>query len=172
MSDTADKPQRRSLQFASPDQAIVDARHLAEAGYVKTGNWSLAEICEHLTKFMRNSLDGFPGRGMPWPIPPIMRGLFLNEKAMNKPMPPGLPTVNYLRPTVVTAANDETKRRADAEAVDRFAQQFERVRQAKEDNKTFAKSPLFGKLPAEKWYRVHLKHAALHLSFLVPTNDA
>lgn len=31
-----------------------------------------------------------------------------------------------------------------------------------------ARHPLFGRLTPEEWDKVHLQHAALHMSFLVP----
>ncbi len=35
-----------------------------------------------------------------------------------------------------------------------------------------ANHPMFGELTTEEWDRVHLTHASLHLSFLVPEREA
>ncbi len=48
----------RSLQFETLGAAVDDARELLASGYVRQGNWSLGQICRHLTLVQDPSIDG------------------------------------------------------------------------------------------------------------------
>jgi hypothetical protein len=162
---------RRLLTFDTLDDAATEARRLLEGGYERAGAWGLAGNCEHLTRFMRFSLDGFPSRGMPGPIAWVLRKLLLSDKKLAKPMPVGLPTPRFLRP-VETEAEAELQDRADAEAVARFVEQLDRVKERTEAGDPWARSPLFGHVSPKKWPVIHRKHAEHHLGFLVPRDQS
>ena len=159
---------RRSLSFGGLGEAVADAREL-EDGYLRVGQWSLGQCCEHLTSFMRFSLDGFPSRGLPPPLPFLMRTLLLNERKMRKPMPVGMPSPAFLRPAEEAGEGPRLEGASDADrrAVEKFSAVCKRVQNHAGD---FKPSPLFGRLSPQKWRRVHAKHAEHHLSFLVPTS--
>ena len=55
--------QRRQLVFQNLDEVAADVDNLHAKGYVKTGNWDLAQVCGHLAEWMRFPLDGFPKPG-------------------------------------------------------------------------------------------------------------
>ena len=154
-------PERRTdLDFPDFDAIAADVNLLLDRGYDRAGKWSLAQACDHLDKFTRGSLDGFPGRfRLPWPLTAAFRKLSLSEKAMAKPMPSGLPSPSYLAPADAGE---------DAAAVDAYLKTNARFVERFESKGPLHRSPLFGKLPPDLWRRVHLKHAAHHLGFLVP----
>src|SRR5687768_3540041 len=60
--------ERRSLRLATLDDAVTDARQLLERGYDRAGNWNLAQVCDHLTKLMTMSRDGFGDAGFGWGV--------------------------------------------------------------------------------------------------------
>lgn len=157
------KPARRTLRFESFDAIIADSRQL-ELGYEQVGNWTLGQACDHLAKFMRYSMEGFPGRALPWPFSAVMRRIALSPRRIVRPMPPGLRTPKFLMPATVGPARD--LRQADHEAAARLVEMCRRV---KHHGGEFYPSPLFGKLPPAMWRLVHLRHCELHLSFLVPS---
>lgn len=167
-TETAAPVERRMLDFATVSEAIADARRLAEVGYDRAGQWTLAQACDHLSKFMRYSLDGFPRRFLPWPLNSLARMMLLNERTMGRPMPSGMRAPGFLQPSAVETSNADLSRRADHEAVERFAQQFERAEARRATGEAFHPSPIFGLMSPELWMRVHLKHASHHLGFLVP----
>ena len=50
----------RKLAFATLDDVVRDAENLLAVGYDTAGNWDLAQVCSHLTEWLRFPLDGFP----------------------------------------------------------------------------------------------------------------
>jgi hypothetical protein len=56
---------RRKLDFARLDDIVPDVERLL-AGHRTVGNWSLAQMCRHLSDEFRYSIDGFPTRLLPW----------------------------------------------------------------------------------------------------------
>ena len=57
---------RRTLKFDSLDQVMPDVDWLLE-GHTLGGNWTLAQICQHLATSMRRTVEGWPTR-YPWLI--------------------------------------------------------------------------------------------------------
>ncbi len=169
MGKTDPNVQRRTLHFESLDHAQAEARRLLGTQYTRAGQWSLAQNCDHLSMFMRYSLDGFPKKLLPWPINALVRRIALRPSFFEKGMPAGLPTAPFLKPSAVDAPTGETAARADAEAVERFCQECDRVAERRASGGRFEPSPIFGKLSPEMWTAVHTKHAELHLGHLVPT---
>lgn len=51
---------RRTLSFASLDEAVRDAEMLLAKGYDKAGQWSLGQCCGHLANWLSYPMDGFP----------------------------------------------------------------------------------------------------------------
>ncbi len=76
-------PARRELAFSSLDQVMPDVDRLL-AGYKGVGNWSLGQMCHHLTQSIAGSVEGFPGQA-PWLLrktlgPLIIRGILKQGK--------------------------------------------------------------------------------------------
>ena len=154
------KPTRRVLAFESVDEAVVEARRLLDVGYERAGAWSLQQNCDHLSTFMRGSLEGYGKRLVPWPLNGMMRRVLLSRKNLDKPMPAGLRAPAFLQPSTVEAG--------DGEAVERFADLIRRVNQRHREGGLFHRSPIFGRMSPDLWLAVHRKHAEHHLGFLVP----
>ena len=146
---------RRTLDFADFDAVLADVERLRRDGYRRAGNWGLAQACDHLTRFMRGSLEGF-GFQFPLPVRLAGRWLILGRTLRTRRIPAG---VKGPAPLMPPADVD-----ADAALRD-FAETLGRVRDHAGD---FHPSPLFGRMTPEQWRQVHLIHAAHHLSVLVP----
>ena len=152
---------RRQLRFASLDDIIEDAEHLHAVGYEKTGQWGLAQICNHCALWVKYPMDGFPK--LPLWLKPIFwvvkRTVLVKlEKRMReeKTMPTGMSTAPM---TVFSPGDDEAKAVADL---------VEQVNRWKNYTGPTHPSPLRGSLSAADWIETHLVHCAHHLSFLVP----
>jgi hypothetical protein len=157
------KAQRRQLDFKTLDDAAADAERLRRDGYDKAGNWDLAQVCSHLTEWMRFPMDGYPKT--PLVIAPMMWlarktvGRKILDKILAKGFEPGGRT---LPETVPAPGGDE------AAAVARFRQTVERFGR---HNGPFHPSPLFGQMTRDEWTRLNLAHCAHHLGFLVPRSS-
>ena len=156
--------ERRTLRFDTFDEVIADVRQL-ELGYTRLGKWTLAQASDHLAKFMRFSLEGFPGRRLPRPISAVLRRVILTPAKLDRSMPAGLRTAGFLVPA--PPAEGEDAKRADHDAAARLVEMCRRV---KHHGGEFFPSPIFGNLTPATWRLVHLRHCELHLSFLVPTS--
>jgi hypothetical protein len=151
------------LKFASLSDAVTHAENLLQTGYQAHGQWSLGQVCQHLTAFTVSSLDGFSMRlGVPWPLTILTKRMIFSDKAVRQPMPKGLPTPKMFKPD---AASD------DAAEVAAFAEACRRFDERLAAGGPFAKSPLVGKITPEQWHYVHLKHAGHHLGFLSPAGS-
>ena len=58
---------RRTLRFNSLDEVMPDVERLLE-GHSTVGNWSLAQICRHLSTVMRRVVD-LPASTPAGPVP-------------------------------------------------------------------------------------------------------
>lgn len=152
--------QRRKLAFASLAEVVVDAENLLAKGYDKAGNWDLAQVCGHLSEWLRFPIEGFPK------FPLLLRPfawLFRVTKSkaiLAKILADGFPAQARTVPETVPLPGGDP-----AAAVAKLRDAV--VRYATFDGERHP-SPLFGKLDQETATRVQLLHAAHHLSFLVP----
>jgi hypothetical protein len=146
---------RRELTFLDYADVIAEIDRLASRGYERTGQWTLGQVCRHLSYYMRGSLEGYPFR-LPWIIRKLIGGRLLRKLLSDAPMPSGKPTVPASRPP-----DHVPEERAVAEA----RELLERLRA---HTGPVHPSPIFGTLTPEQARALHLKHAAHHLGFLVP----
>lgn len=144
---------RRQLQFTSYPEVVAEIRRLHAVGYRKTGAWTLGQICEHLSFFFRGSLDGFNFK-LPWLVRVTLGKLVRRRMLRRQAIKPGSVTVPQ---SVPKAVGDETHQVAEAiRLLDRLANHSGELHD----------SPLLGRLTPDDWRRLHLIHAAHHLSFL------
>jgi len=145
---------RRQLEFRNLGEVRREVDRLAEHGYSHTGNWNLAQTCEHLGIFIKGSIDGLSIK------PPIFfrpfGGMIYRYIIRNRRMPSGVKIPDVWVP----------KPQPDSpEVLDRFRALLKRYENHHGD---MARNPLFGKLTKEQWTELHLIHCAHHLSHLLP----
>jgi hypothetical protein len=148
----------RELTFDDLNAAVEDARRLLRAGYTRHGNWTLGQICRHLTLVQNPSVDGYPK----WMslfafLRPVMRR-FLLPKVLSGDSPRGIRTASMFVPP----ADLE-----DAREVESFATSVARFQAHAGD---YAPHPAFGRQSRERIEEIHAFHAAHHLRFLSPKN--
>ena len=152
---------RRTLKFDSLDAVVRDAEGLLTTGYEKTGNWDLAQVCNHLADWLRYPVEGFPRapapiRAMLWVMKKTVGPKKLRAYLAADAMPVGKPTMPQ---TVCTPGGDP------AVAVAKLRQSVERL---KAHTGELLPSPFFGAMSKDEGIRLQRIHCAHHLSFLVP----
>lgn len=153
--DTRKVQGRRKLDYGSYEEMLADADRLASGPVKALGNWSAGQIFRHLANVYNGSIDGFPFT-FPWYLR-LMAGLF-KKKLINGSMPPGFKLPGDASEKMVPESASTAEGLAALHAaVARLHAEPHR-----------AKHPAFGDISKEEWDRVHLKHASLHMSFLVP----
>ncbi len=148
---------RRNLMFKCLNDAVQESESLLSGGYVKSGNWTLAQISCHLRLTIEGSMMGYP-RWMViigYPLRPFLRWLLLPKLLAGK-SPNGFRTAKIFVP----ADNLD-----DGQEVDKFKKC---VTLFLESAKPMHPHPGFGSMSNEDFYHFHAVHAAHHLSFLKP----
>lgn len=147
---------RRPLRYETYQDLLADAENVARHGARLLGNWDASQVFGHIAQAVNLSIDGFPGAA-PWWLR-LIGGLF-RRRVLRGPMPAGfnipIPSAQEAltpQPVAVEAALADLRR-----AVARIQLDTERSRH-----------PVFGELSLDEWDSLHLRHAELHMSFLVP----
>jgi hypothetical protein len=145
----------RNLEFRTGKEVAAELDRLHAGGYEKAGNWDLAQTCDHLGFFIRESLDGFTFR-VPWLFKVLFGRLVLRRILRQRRMKAGVPTPQKPLPA---PGGDESA------AVERLKHILARL-DAHEGE--LHPSPFFGYLTPAEWRELHLIHCAHHLGFLIP----
>ena len=152
--NTAKVDARRKLNYKSFDELLADADCMSSANVKTLGNWSPGQIFQHLANAFNGSIDGLPG-GFPWFIRAVAR--IFKKKLIGGPMPAGVKMPDKLAKAVMPLPTSTEVGLANLHAaVSRLKQESHR-----------AAHPVFGEVSNEEWDTIHLKHANLHMSFLI-----
>lgn len=144
---------RRTLRYRNFDDFLADAAQLAERPVRTLGNWTQAQIYQHLAQSLAASIDG-ADFALPLPARWLMR-LFLMKRYLTVALPAGFQTSAAFTPSPETALPDALA------ALQRTVQRLQ-VEPRR------ALHPAFGRLSREEWDQFDLRHAEMHMSFLVP----
>jgi hypothetical protein len=131
----------------------------AQAGGVRPlGNWSAAQVLQHLGRLIEFSYDGFPFR-YPWRLRCAARLLRLLSWRWLVALAfrPG-----YRNPPSAAALEPDAAVTLDAAAA-YLRGQVGRIRRGE---RMLQASPAEGPITHEQWVYAHLRHAELYLSFL------
>lgn len=145
---------RRNVRYASFDELLADARRLAEAEPRALGNWSQGQIYDHLARAINASIDG-AGFSIAAPLRWIA-SRFLKRRFLERGLPAGFkapPRAQKYMPGETSTADGLAALEA---AIERLQQETTRT-----------PHPAFGELTRGEWDQLHLRHAELHMSFLV-----
>jgi hypothetical protein len=135
------------------------ARAMATNGAVATGNWTLAQICDHLARAVEGSLGmlapAVGGRKRPsWMTRTVGRILILKFGVV----PRGVRAPAHVLPPADVVVDSALPRLQAA------VEEFER--RAAEPDVTLRAHPIFGFTDAATWRRFHMVHARHHLRFM------
>jgi len=156
--NTANVSGRRELRFADFSQLLADAENVATHPCRQLGNWTVGQILEHLAITADCPFDGFGGLVAPWHVRYLIVP-FVKNSFMTQPMAPGRGLPKKAVDLLVPPANSDP------------AKALEHLRRTLERYKTETPKcahPALGKLAFQEWVALTLRHAELHLSFLVP----
>ncbi len=153
--ETAKVEGRRQVKYTSLGEVVADAERL-NSGRVKTlGNWTPGQIYRHLATAYNGSIDGFPN-DFPWYV--RIMGKIFKKRFISGTMPAGLKLPpKFAKAVLPEPASAEEGLAALRAAVARLQRESRR-----------APHPVFGDLTREEWDQLHLSHAGLHMSFLLP----
>jgi hypothetical protein len=146
---------RRKVEYTSLQQVLEDAERLSRGKIKPLGNWSAGQVFQHLAWSFNTSIDGTDAQ-FPWWLRTMAR--LMRKRLLAGPMPPGFKLPASAQKVVPGPTSTEVGLAALRAAI---------ARQERES--TRAPNPVFGKFTREEWDQLHLKHAALHMSFLVPS---
>ena len=151
---------RRTVHYDSLDNLLTEAEQLSGGDVQMLGNWTVGQVFGHLANAMNASIDGFPGK-MPWPLRIIAR-LLMRKMLLQGPLRPGfrLPAhaEGKMVPPPETSVEDGLA--ALRSAIDRQKSVTDRVPHL-----------ALGEISVDDWNRAHLRHAELHMSFVIPGGE-
>ena len=148
---------RRRLGFTSLSEVMPEVDRLL-LGHETVGNWTLGQICHHLSGAIIASIGETPFR-LPWIVRKTVGPIFLRRILRSGQFPEGIKVPEKISPRPGLDA------RAEAEAL-RGAIQVFRAHPG-----PFAGHPLADKVDRQTWERFHAIHAAHHLGFAAPEAD-
>jgi hypothetical protein len=147
---------RREVRYDSYHDLWNDAERLAEAEVRLLGNWSLGQILTHLSRSMEFAIDGMPYKA-PWPIRAIVQ-LFMRRRMITQPMSAGFTLPARAAELLVPGPMSTDEGLASLRtAIRRLHDETERAPHA-----------VLGEMSLDEWDSFHLRHAELHMSFVVP----
>ena len=162
MSTSASAPlQRRTVRYRGYEMILEDAEQVAAGSFTTVGGWSYGQILEHLARSFEMAIDGQSPK-LPLPLR-WFGGLFLKGRFLNHTLPSGFTFLGGKsspfapQPETTTEAGLDMLRRACERCV---------------TEKKRSIHPLLGRLDTPEWDRFNLRHAELHMSFVVPTGEA
>ncbi len=142
---------RRKVRYESLDELLTDARRLSGVEVHMLGNWLAGQIYQHLAQTLDASIDGF-SFSMPAPVRWIMT-LLMKKKFLNKELPAGFKSTGKFIPEETSAEKGFASLQ---KAIERQKQVTGRV-----------PHPGFGRISRDEWNDFHLRHAEMHMSFLI-----
>jgi hypothetical protein len=145
---------RRSLSFSSLSEVMPEVDRLL-LGHRTVGNWTLGQICNHLSGALVASVDGASFR-LPWIVRKTIGPFFVRRILKTGRFPDGIKLPERLQPRPGLDA------RAEAEAL-RAA-----IRLFNSHTGPYADHPLAGPTNRETWERFNCIHCAHHLAFVEP----
>lgn len=144
----------RKLVFDDLNEAVAEARSLFQSGYIRRGNWSLGQICQHLRLVQDPAIEGYPRWLSIFAVfRPIMRWMFMG-RILRGDSPTGVPTASMFVPP--GEVDDESELKLFEESVARLL----------DHQGAFHPHPGFGRLDRNQLLAVHAAHAAHHLRHL------
>lgn len=155
--------ERRTLRFADVGELLAELDRLEAANAAgtlrSTGNWSAGQNLEHIARFWKAPIDGFPENLRPPFLFKLIIQLLFKKKALAGDTAPA----GMKPPKEVTDVFEPSDAVSFEDGLAHLRRQIART----EAGERFTvPSPLFGELSHEQWMKIQLGHCQLHLSFL------
>jgi hypothetical protein len=153
--DTRRVARRRNVRYADLDAFLADADRLAVMGAPTIGNWTLAQIFDHLAHSMTVAVNGTSAL-FPLPARVVLR--LLRKRIISRPLKPGFNCPRRLADILKPADHVET-----ADALQRLHAAVRQFQKAS----FLPPHPAFGRMTRDEWHQLSLRHAELHMSFVI-----
>lgn len=154
------KSEHSSLRFQSVDECAAFVNRViatSDAGTLRVaGNWTPGEIMSHVANWINYAYDGFPIPPAPFFVRWILR--FRLRKMLRDGMPRGVR---------IPGVKGGTVGMEDIGTVEAAKRLLDALNRLKSDEVARFNSPAFGALSHEDRIALNLRHAELHLGFLV-----
>jgi len=157
--------ERRSLCFETLDDLLAEVDRVVEADREgrlhRGGNWTTGQVLGHIAAWIEYGYEGYP-----MPKPPFLVRLMARwflKRVLRDGMRPGFKIPGVEGGTYGT---EEMPTEAAAERLRRAVKRLQAGEPARYH------SPAFGPMSEEDRIRLTLRHAELHLSFLLPQPGA
>jgi hypothetical protein len=147
---------RRKVHYNSLQDLLEDAEQLCRGEVRALGNRSFVQILQHLAFAMNGSIDG-SSLQIPWPIRKV--GRLMRQRILAGGLTPGF----KLSPANDARAWSEIDIGVPA-ALEGMRQSIHRL----QSETMRCPHPVMGELTVKEWNTFHLRHAELHMSFVVP----
>ncbi len=153
----------RVLHFESLAAIEDDARSLLVGRYERLGEWSLGQVCAHLSAVMTACIDGFPPPPVAARVPLwICRNTVARSRSGKAWLTRAVTGSTQTFPQMVPP-----EAITDADGVARLEQSIAVI---ESHAGPFAASPSLGRMSRDDAIALHLEHATHHLGFLVPVD--
>ncbi len=152
-------PARRQVRYESLDDFLADAERLSKTPIHTVGKWSYPQILDHLARTVTASIDGFGFKAPTWAR--LLIAPFVKNSFLTKTMKAG-----FNLPKRASALIPTSELTVPA-AIENLRNSLVRFRKEPAE----AEHPFFGKLASQEWNSLHLRHAELHMSFVVPDGN-
>jgi len=153
--------ERRQLRLETLDDLLAEVDRLVEAdraGRLRAaGNWTAGQVLGHVAAWIEYGYDGYPMAKPPWFVRLLARWYL--KKMLRDGMQPGF------RIPGVEGGTYGIEEMPVEQAAERLRRAVQRL-QAGEPARYH--SPAFGPMSEEDRIKLTLRHAELHLSFLLP----
>jgi hypothetical protein len=156
MVNTTKVTGRREVHYADLSEFINDVEQLAAGEHRTLGNWTFAQIIQHLAEGIRIGLDGVPFKA-PWFARTFIAPLMKNS-LLTKPMKPGFNLPKDATPLLPPPDTD----------LQAALHNLRRVVSRLEHETPTHPHPFLGNLASQEWDALTLRHAEMHMSFVLP----
>ena len=156
MVETAQATGRCTLRFNNFDEILDHVHALAARPTRQLGNWSLGQVCQHLGTSMEQcaSAERLFAVSLKWRI----FGRLVRGRVLKKGLPSGfkLPPEGaaVLVPPPVSVEQGLATLKQGMASLEKTSRRVPH--------------PVFGAMNVDQWHQFHLRHAEMHLSFIVP----
>jgi hypothetical protein len=154
--DTRQVLNRRQLRYESLDDFLRDTDGLTTGISRTLGNWTLAQIFEHLARWFRMAVEGTDVQVPRWVQFVLWQW---RKRSLSMPSKPGFKIPSPLESVLLPEEGLSTDR-----CLQDLRGAVSRFRGASQ----FAPHPAYGQLTRDEWHQLALRHAEMHMSFIVP----
>ncbi len=158
--DTGKVRGRRKVRYTSFQDVVADAHRLNSNSHRQLGNWSLPMILQHLANGINGSIEG-GGFRVKWYYK-LIGPIIIKRMLIKGPFPAGfrLPRSAAARLVAQPTVTFE-------DGMSEFEKSIGRLH--RETNRGV--HPVAGRLSIPEWDQFHLRHAEMHMSFLIFDED-